>query len=69
MWFIIIISEQNIIYNKNWIDETDGNDGHICRFKKIDKIQEILIAEWDNETNLVQNITEELILLLWLIIV
>ena len=27
------------------IDETDGNDGHICRLKKIDEIQEILIAE------------------------
>ena len=44
------------------IDETDGNDGHIYRLKKIDGIQEILIAEI-NETNLVQNITEELILL------
>ena len=42
----------------------DGNDGHIYRIKKIDKIQEILIAEREvNETNLVQNITEELILL------
>ena len=46
------------------IDETDGNDGHIYRLKKIDEIQEILIAEREiNETNLVPNITEELILL------
>ena len=37
--------------------------------KKIDEIQEILIAERDNETNLVHNITEELILLVSLIIV
>ena len=48
------------------IDEIDGNeghDGHIYLIKKIDEIQEILIAERDNETNLVQNITDELILL------
>ena len=47
------------------IDETDGNEGHIYRLKKIDEIQEIVIAEKEiNETNLVQNITEELILLI-----
>ena len=46
------------------IDEIDGNDGHIYRLKKINDIQEILIAEREiNETNLVQNITLELILL------
>ena len=46
------------------LDETDGNDGHIYRLTKIDEIQEILTAEREiNETNLVQNITEELILL------
>ena len=34
------------------------------RLKKIDEIKEILIAEREiNETNLVQNITEEMILL------
>ena len=27
------------------IDETDGKDVHICGLKKIDEIQEILIAE------------------------
>ena len=43
------------------IDETDGNDGHIYRLKKI---QEILTADREiNETNLVHNITEALILL------
>ena len=26
------------------IDETDGNDGHVYRLKKIDEIQEILIT-------------------------
>ena len=31
------------------IDETDGNDGHIYRHKKIDEIQEILIAERDKQ--------------------
>ena len=46
------------------IDEIDGNKGHIYRVKTIDEIQEILIAEREiNETNLVQNIIEELILL------
>ena len=46
------------------IDAINGNDGHIYRIKKNDEIQEILIAERDiNETNLIQNITEELILL------
>ena len=29
------------------IDATDGKDGHIYRLKKIDEIQEILIAERD----------------------
>ena len=46
------------------INEIDGNDGSIYRLKKLDEIQEILIAEREiNETNLVQYITEELILL------
>ena len=46
------------------MDEIDDNDGHIYCLKKIDEIQELLIAEREiNETNLVQNITEELILL------
>ena len=46
------------------IDEIDGNGGYIYRLKKIDEIQKILIAESEiNETNLVQNITEVLILL------
>ena len=34
------------------IDETDGNDGHIYRLKKIDKIPEILIAERDKRNKL-----------------
>ena len=29
------------------VDETDGRDGHIYCLKKIDEIQEILIAERD----------------------
>ena len=33
-------------------DEIDGNDGHIYRLKKIDKIQEILIAESDKRNEL-----------------
>ena len=45
------------------IDETDGKDGNIYRLTKIDEIQEIIIAREIIETNLVQNITEELILL------
>ena len=45
------------------IDAIDGNDGHIYRIKKKDEIQEILIAERDKRNELVQNITEELILL------
>ena len=47
------------------IDETGSNGGHIYRLTKIDEIHEILIAEREiNATNLVQNITEELILLM-----
>ena len=34
------------------IDETDDNDGHIYRLKKIDEIQEILIAERDKRNEL-----------------
>ena len=34
------------------IDETDGNDGHVHRLKKIDEIQEILIAERDKRNEL-----------------
>ena len=33
-------------------DETDGKDGHIYRLKKIDEIQEILIAERDKRNEL-----------------
>ena len=34
------------------IDETDGNDGHIYCLKKIDEIQEILIAERNKQNEL-----------------
>ena len=34
------------------IDETDGKGGHIYRLKKIDEIQEILIAERDKRNEL-----------------
>ena len=51
------------------IDETYGNDGNIDRLKKIDEITEILDRREIKETNLVQNIIEELILLAWLITV
>ena len=34
------------------IDETDGNDGHIYRLKKIDEIQEMLIEERDKRNKL-----------------
>ena len=34
------------------IDENDGHDGHIYRFKKIDEIQEILIMERDKRNTL-----------------
>ena len=34
------------------IDETDGNNGHIYCLKKIDEIQEILIAERDKRNEL-----------------
>ena len=33
-------------------DETDGNDGHIYRLKKIGEIQEILIAKRDKRNKL-----------------
>ena len=34
------------------IDETDGKEGYIYRFKKFDEIQEILIAERDKRNEL-----------------
>ena len=34
------------------VDEIDGKDGHIYRLKKIDEIQEILIAERDKRNEL-----------------
>ena len=34
------------------IDEIDGKDGHIYHLKKIDEIQEILIAERDKRNEL-----------------
>ena len=34
------------------INETDGNDEHIYRLKKIDEIQEILITEKDKRNEL-----------------
>ena len=34
------------------IDETDGNDGHIYRLKKIYEIQEILVAKRDKRNEL-----------------
>ena len=34
------------------IDAINGNDGHIYRIKKIDEIQEILIAERDKRNEL-----------------
>ena len=34
------------------INETDGKDGHIYRLKKIDEIQEILVAERDKRNGL-----------------
>ena len=45
------------------IDETDGNDGHIYRLKKIDEIQELLIAERHKQNELSTKYKEELILL------
>ena len=45
--------KNNIIYNKKKeIDESYGNDGHIYRLKKIEQIQEILIAERDKRNEL-----------------
>ena len=34
------------------IEEIDGHDGHVYRLKKIDEIQEILIAESDKRNEL-----------------
>ena len=43
--------------------EIDGKDGHAYRLKKIDEIQEILIAETDKRNALSTIITKELMLL------
>ena len=51
--FVILLSEQQKCYTlKMEIDETDGKDGHIYRLKKIDEIQEILIAKRDKGNEL-----------------
>ena len=43
LWYYF---QKKILYTINMeIDETDSNDGHIYRLKKIDEIQEIIIAE------------------------
>ena len=49
-----ITFRKKILYTikKIEIHETDGNDGHIYRLKKIDKIQEILFAERDKRNEL-----------------
>ena len=53
VWFCDITFKNKKYYSlKIEIDETDGKDGHICRLKKIDEIQEILIAERDNRNEL-----------------
>ena len=52
------------------IDQTDGNDWHIYRLKKIDEIQEILIAERDKRNELSTKYNRGVnISLVWLIIV
>ena len=45
------------------IDEIEGNGGHIYRIKKIDEIQEILIAERDKRNELITKYNEGVILL------
>ena len=45
------------------IDEIDGNNGHVYRLKKLIKYRKFLLQSKINETNLVENITEELMLL------
>ena len=43
LWYYF---QKKILYTlKMEINDTDGKDGHIYRLKKIDEIQEILIAE------------------------
>ena len=51
------------------IDETDSNDGLVNRLKKLIKYRKYYSQREINDTNLVQNIAEELILLARLIIV
>ena len=51
--FCNITFGKQILYTiKMEIDENDGNDGHTYRLKKIDEIQEILIAERDKRNEL-----------------
>ena len=47
------------------IDEIDGNEEHIYRLKKMMTYRKYESRREINETNLVQNITGELILLVW----
>ena len=67
---MLLLSKIKILYYslKMEIDETDGKDEHIYRLNKIDEIKEISIAERDKRNELCIKYNE-LILLVWLIIV
>ena len=49
---MILLSKIKYYSLKIEIYETDGKDGHIYRLKKIDEMQEILIAERDKRNEL-----------------
>ena len=49
----MILHSEKKLYTLNMeIDETDGKDGHVYRFKKIEEIQKIFIAERDRRNEL-----------------
>ena len=60
VWFCRINFRNKILCTLRMeIDEIDGNDGHIYSLKKIDEIQEILIAEWDKRNEFSINYVTE----------
>ena len=49
---MILLGEKKLYKLKIKTNEADGKDGHIYRLKKIDELQEILIAERDKRNEL-----------------
>ena len=64
VWYFRITFRKKIIYIKNGnFDEIDDKDGHVYRLKKIDEIQEILVAERDKRNALITSYNKGVIVI------